>query len=80
MGRVNDQIKKWFTLGKQRDPEAWEMYPSQVNAYFNPPANEVRLGDSVLENLGLTRASTKIVFPAGILRPPFFSQSWCVMK
>jgi len=28
-----------------------------VNAYFNPPANE-------------------IVFPAGILRPPFFSQEW----
>jgi endothelin-converting enzyme len=33
------------------------MYPSMVNAYFNPPSNE-------------------IVFPAGILRPPFFSQEW----
>ncbi|KAL4254086.1 Peptidase M13 [Abortiporus biennis] len=55
--RVNDQIKMWFQLGKRRDPEAWEMYPSMVNAYFNPPANE-------------------IVFPAGILQPPFFSQDW----
>jgi len=33
------------------------MYPSTVNAYFNPPANE-------------------IVFPAGILQPPFFSKDW----
>lgn len=40
--RVSDQYKKWQKLGKRRDPEAWEMYPSQVNAYFNPPANEVR--------------------------------------
>jgi len=55
--RESDAYKKWQKLGKRRDPEAWEMYPSQVNAYFNPPANE-------------------IVFPAGILQPPFFSQDW----
>ncbi|KAJ3533585.1 hypothetical protein NM688_g7264 [Phlebia brevispora] len=54
---INDEIIKWAKLGKQRDPETWEMYPSMVNAYFNPPANE-------------------IVFPAGILQPPFFSQDW----
>jgi endothelin-converting enzyme len=53
----SDEYKKWQKLGKRRDPETWEMYPSMVNAYFNPPANE-------------------IVFPAGILRPPFFSQEW----
>ena len=40
--RANDEYLKWQKLGKQRDPEAWEMYPSMVNAYFNPPANEVR--------------------------------------
>ena len=39
--RASDEYKKWQKLGKRRDPEAWEMYPSQVNAYFNPPANEV---------------------------------------
>ncbi|KAI0647206.1 Metalloprotease [Trametes meyenii] len=55
--RVSDEVRRWFGLGKQRDPEAWEMYPSMVNAYFNPPSNE-------------------IVFPAGILQPPFFSQEW----
>ena len=37
------------------------MYPSMVNAYFNPPANE-------------------IVFPAGILRPPFFAKDWYVSR
>ena len=56
---VSDEVKKWLTLGRRRDLESWEMYPSMVNAYFNPPANE-------------------IVFPAGILRPPFFSQDWYV--
>ncbi|RPD66296.1 Metalloprotease [Lentinus tigrinus ALCF2SS1-7] len=55
--RVADQIRTWLQLGKQRDPEAWEMFASTVNAYYNPPANE-------------------IVFPAGILRPPYFHADW----
>ncbi|KAI0636818.1 Metalloprotease [Trametes polyzona] len=55
--RIADEIRRWLKLGRQRDAESWEMYPSMVNAYFNPPANE-------------------IVFPAGILQPPFFSQDW----
>ncbi|KIY47093.1 endothelin-converting enzyme 1 [Fistulina hepatica ATCC 64428] len=59
--RANDAFKQWLQVGKRRDPEAWEMYPSMVNAsvnaYYNPPANE-------------------IVFPAGILQPPFFSKDW----
>jgi len=54
---ASDKFKKWQQLGKKRDPNTWEMYPSMVNAYFNPPANE-------------------IVFPAGILQPPFFAQNW----
>lgn len=41
--RKSDEFKKWLQLEKRRDQEAWEMYPSMVNAYFNPPANEVRL-------------------------------------
>ncbi|KAH8116927.1 endothelin-converting enzyme 1 [Phellopilus nigrolimitatus] len=55
--QINEEFKKWQTLGKQRDPETWLFPPSIVNAYFNPPANE-------------------IVFPAGILQPPFFSYKW----
>ncbi|KAG7086631.1 hypothetical protein E1B28_002573 [Marasmius oreades] len=54
---MSEEIKKWLQLGRARDPESWEMYPSMVNAYFNPPANE-------------------IVFPAGILQPPFFDKDW----
>ncbi|EIN07764.1 Metalloprotease [Punctularia strigosozonata HHB-11173 SS5] len=53
----SDVYKKWQKLGKRRDHEEWEMWPSMVNAYYNPPGNE-------------------IVFPAGILQPPFFSQDW----
>jgi predicted metalloendopeptidase len=38
------------------DRTEWDMTPPTVNAYFNPPLNE-------------------IVFPAGILQPPFFDAS-----
>ncbi|KAI0748278.1 Metalloprotease [Daedaleopsis nitida] len=55
--RVADQIRTWYQIGKQRDREGWEMFPSTVNAYYNPPGNE-------------------IVFPAGILQPPFFHVDW----
>jgi endothelin-converting enzyme len=54
---TSDVSKMWAKLGRRRDLEEWEMYPSMVNAYYNPPANE-------------------IVFPAGILQPPFFSKDW----
>jgi putative endopeptidase len=40
-------------LGKPVDRGEWVMSPPTVNAYYNPPFNE-------------------IVFPAGILQPPFF--------
>ncbi|MBJ6108160.1 M13 family metallopeptidase [Hymenobacter sp. BT523] len=45
-----DQIKHF---GKPIDRNEWEMTPPTVNAYYNPPMNE-------------------IVFPAGILQPPFY--------
>ena len=45
-----DNINK---LGKPIDKTEWGMTPPTVNAYYNPPKNE-------------------IVFPAGILRFPFF--------
>jgi len=53
----SDFFKQWSKLSRPRDLDSWEMYPSTVNAYFNPPSNE-------------------IVFPAGILQPPFFASSW----
>ncbi|VDC06015.1 unnamed protein product [Peniophora sp. CBMAI 1063] len=54
---ASEVYKMWQTLGKARDLAAWEMTPATVNAYYNPPANE-------------------LVFPAGIMRPPFFHLSW----
>jgi putative endopeptidase len=41
-------------VGKPVDRTQWGMTPPTVNAYYNPPNNE-------------------IVFPAGILQPPFFN-------
>jgi len=41
-------------IGTATDRTAFEMTPSTVNAYYNPPVNE-------------------IVFPAGILQPPYFN-------
>lgn len=52
--RISDEYKKFQRLGKQRDLEAWEMYPSMVNAYFNPPANEVCFTRKSLEVARLT--------------------------
>lgn len=43
-------------LGKPVDKTEWYMTPPTVNAYYNPPFNE-------------------IVFPAGILQPPFYFQN-----
>lgn len=40
---MNDMYWTWDRLGKRRNSESWEMYPSMVNAYFNPPANEVSI-------------------------------------
>ena len=42
-------------FGKPTNRTEWGMTPPTVNAYYNPPNNE-------------------IVFPAGILHPPFFSE------
>ncbi|ETL89540.1 hypothetical protein L917_11549 [Phytophthora nicotianae] len=41
-------------VGKPMDEQAWDMFPSTVNAYYDPSAN-------------------KMVFPAAILQPPFYS-------
>ncbi|HZW96728.1 MAG TPA: M13 family metallopeptidase [Candidatus Eremiobacteraceae bacterium] len=43
-------------IDKPLDRKEWGMTPPTVNAYYNPPFNE-------------------IVFPAGILQPPFFDKS-----
>ncbi|MDW3209543.1 MAG: M13 family metallopeptidase [Reichenbachiella sp.] len=49
-----DNRLNWGKLGQPIDPDEWHMAASAVNAYYNPPANE-------------------IVFPAGILQPPFYN-------
>jgi putative endopeptidase len=45
--------RSWNKIGKPVDRTEWLMSPPTVNAYYNPPINEV-------------------VFPAGIMQPPFF--------
>ncbi|MCC2548173.1 M13 family metallopeptidase [Hymenobacter sp. BT175] len=47
---MQDNLNKF---GKPIDRKEWGMTPPTVNAYYNPPMNE-------------------IVFPAGIMQPPFF--------
>jgi putative endopeptidase len=52
--RVFDHKRLIARMDKPTDRAEWGMTPPTVNAYYNPPNNE-------------------IVFPAGILHPPFFS-------
>ena len=51
--RVGQQRRTSSKFGKPIDRNEWGMTPPTVNAYYNPPMNE-------------------IVFPAGILQPPFY--------
>lgn len=46
----SDVFKVWQQLGKRRNLDSWEMTPATVNAYYNPPANEV----------GFTRTPTSL--------------------
>ncbi len=48
--------RRFARIDSPVDHTEWGMTPPTVNAYFNPPLNE-------------------IVFPAGILQPPFFDAS-----
>ncbi|XXF80413.1 M13 family metallopeptidase [Myxococcaceae bacterium GXIMD 01537] len=50
-----ERARKLAKIGKPVERGEWLMSPPTVNAYYNPPYNE-------------------IVFPAGILQPPFFNR------
>jgi putative endopeptidase len=52
-GEIYEFHRDLDKIGKPVDRTEWGMTPPTVNAYYNPPKNE-------------------IVFPAGILQPPFF--------
>jgi putative endopeptidase len=55
---VAESVQSQFAqLQRAVDPDAWDMLPTQVNAYYQPTANV-------------------IVFPAGILQPPFYSRNY----
>lgn len=47
--RIVDERRKWASVGKERDPGAWEMIPSEVNAYYSPEANEMAFPAGVLQ-------------------------------
>lgn len=39
---TKDEVRKaWAKLGKPTDRYEWDMTPSTVNAYYNPPGNEI---------------------------------------
>jgi putative endopeptidase len=54
--RVFEVKRDFARIDKPTDRTLWGMTPPTVNAYYNPPNNE-------------------IVFPAGILQPPFFDRT-----
>ena len=53
---IFDVARNHAKLGQPVDEKEWSMTPPTVNAYYNPPQNDIN-------------------FPAGILQPPFYSNS-----
>ncbi|KAK4057153.1 hypothetical protein OIO90_001648 [Microbotryomycetes sp. JL221] len=47
--RVAEQKRSWSQIGRMRD-ERWEMIPSEVNAYYSPPANEIVFPSGILQS------------------------------
>lgn len=45
--RTQDERRKWLGVGKAR--EGWEMVPTEVNAYYQPQANEMVFPAGILQ-------------------------------
>ncbi|CAD6971729.1 unnamed protein product, partial [Tilletia controversa] len=43
--------RPWRRLGLQMDPRRWDMFPSEVNAYYSPPENEIVFPAGILQPL-----------------------------
>ncbi|BGP17139.1 hypothetical protein JCM10213_005237 [Rhodosporidiobolus nylandii] len=47
--RVADQRRMWAKVGMERDEGEWDMVPSEVNAYYQPSANEIVFPAGILQ-------------------------------
>ncbi|KAE8227071.1 hypothetical protein CF319_g427 [Tilletia indica] len=43
--------RPWRRLGYKMDPRRWDMFPSEVNAYYSPPENEIVFPAGILQPL-----------------------------
>ncbi|ORY60370.1 hypothetical protein BCR35DRAFT_355234 [Leucosporidium creatinivorum] len=48
--RLADQRRMWVQVGRQMDKGMWDMIPSEVNAYYSPPANEIAFPAGILQS------------------------------
>ncbi|GAA5931410.1 hypothetical protein JCM3775_005017 [Rhodotorula graminis] len=46
---VADERRKWVEVGRPQDPGKWDMAVSEVNAYFQPSANEIVFPAGILQ-------------------------------
>ncbi|KAK4700963.1 hypothetical protein P7C70_g5275, partial [Phenoliferia sp. Uapishka_3] len=47
--RVAGMRRMWVKIGHEVDPGEWDMIPSEVNAYYSPPANEIAFPAGILQ-------------------------------
>ncbi|KAM0749064.1 zincin [Meredithblackwellia eburnea MCA 4105] len=47
--RVASERRKWVKIGHPVDEGQWDMIPSEVNAYYSPPGNEIVFPAGILQ-------------------------------
>jgi predicted metalloendopeptidase len=70
---ASDVQRKWQRLGARRDHNEWRMWPSEAQAYYSFPGNDVGKALFIPGN-GLILL--QIVITAGTIQTPWFAPEW----
>ena len=49
--QIADEKRKWASIGRPKNRDAWEMNPQEVNAYFSPEDNQIVFPAGILQTV-----------------------------